>query len=216
MLWFCFYPSKITLFTDFVLWFVFICSISPPCTACLKWVPCLSLFLSMQYAIFQSPIILNVSLSCCVCINLFSFLLFLHSLSQSSFLFCLPLAVGSPYFAVTLLLSNLSLLPFFPLLLFCLLTFFPPPPVSISPPGANPQLCGVLVLLPTWAERLFPPGPLLGANDRAVPGQCQPLPRTKPQQQVGRTRTEWNNDYETWWNLNTSWFQKFGLQSWLF
>lgn len=125
--------------------------------------------------------------------------------SQSSFLFGPPLAVGSPY-----------LLPFFPLLLFCPLTFSPPPPVSISPPGANPQLCGVLVLLPTWAERLFPPGPLLGANDRPVPGQCQPLPRTKPQQQVGRTRTEWNNDYETWRNLNTSRFQKFGLQSWLF
>lgn len=88
--------------------------------------------------------------------------------------------------------------------------------VSISPPDAGPQLCGVLVLLPTWAERLFPPGPLPGANDGAVPGQCQPLPHIQPQQQVGGQRTAWNSDYESSWTLIASWFQKCGLQSWLF
>lgn len=69
--------------------------------------------------------------------------------------------------------------------------------VSISPPGADPQLCGVPVLLPTWAERLFPPGPPPGANDRAVPGRRQPLQHLQPQQQVGRTRTTPDNDFES-------------------
>uniref|UniRef100_A0A8D3BNZ0 Phospholipid-transporting ATPase n=1 Tax=Scophthalmus maximus TaxID=52904 RepID=A0A8D3BNZ0_SCOMX len=55
--------------------------------------------------------------------------------------------------------------------------------VSTSPRG-DPQLCGVPVLLPAWAERLFPPGPLPGANDGPVPGRCQPLPGVRPQQQV--------------------------------
>lgn len=87
------------------------------------------------------------------------------------------------------------------------------PPVSISPPDAGPQLCGIPVLLPTWAERLFPPGPPPGANNRAVPGQHQPLPHIQPQQQVGRTPTTAGNyDYESWWTL-TSWFHKFGLQA---
>lgn len=151
----------------------------------------------------------------CVGIHFFSppFLLFLFSL-LSFFLFCPPLAAGSPFSSVVSLLSNFSLVPF----------LHPPPPppshfsllslVSISPPGAGPQLCGVPVLLPTWAERLFPPGPPPGANDRAVPGQRQPLPHLQPQQQVGRTRTTPNNDSESWWTLSTSWFQKSGLQSW--
>lgn len=94
-------------------------------------------------------------------------------------------------------------------------SFFRPPVVSISPPDADPQLCGIPVLLPTWAERLFPPGPLPGANDRAVPGQRQRLQHIQPQQQVGRTWTAWNNDNESWWSLSTSWFQKIGMQSWL-
>lgn len=66
-----------------------------------------------------------------------------------------------------------------------------PSTVSISPPGPDPQLCGVPVLLPTWAERLFPLGPLPGAHDRAVPDQRRPPPppppHVGPRQQVGRS-----------------------------
>lgn len=136
----------------------------------------------------------------CVGINFFSFLLFLHSFLLFCFLFLWP------FFLLSLCHSNFSRHPFLLLLFLCPSTFFLFPPVSISPPGAGPQLCGVPVLLPTWAERLYPPGPPPGANDRAVPGQRQPLPRIQPQQQVGRTSA--GNDYESWWTLNTSWFQK--------
>lgn len=146
---------------------------------------------SMQYVIFQSSIILLVcnseTLLCWYSFLLFSPLTPLTS--PSSFFFCPPLAVGSPYFSVISLLSNFSLLPFLPLLFLFPSTFFLLPLVSISPPGAGPQLCGVPVLLPTWAERLFPPGLPPGANDRPVPGQRQPLPHIQPQQQVGRTKT---------------------------
>ncbi|XP_016518883.1 probable phospholipid-transporting ATPase IF isoform X2 [Poecilia formosa] len=58
------------------------------------------------------------------------------------------------------------------------------PLVSIHPPGAGPQLCGVPVLLPTWAKRLFPPGPPPGTNDGTMQGQRQQLPHIQPQQQV--------------------------------
>lgn len=73
-----------------------------------------------------------------------------------------------------------------------------PPLVSTSPPDANPQLCGVPVLLPTWAERLFPPGPPPGTNEWAVSGRGRPLPRDQPQQQVGCGGwTAWNSDHES-------------------
>ncbi|XP_014885581.1 probable phospholipid-transporting ATPase IF isoform X2 [Poecilia latipinna] len=74
-----------------------------------------------------------------------------------------------------------------------LLVAYPPPAapaqthaplVSIRPPGAGPQLCGVPVLLPTWAKRLFPPGPPPGTNDGTMQGQRQQLPHIQPQQQV--------------------------------
>lgn len=87
-----------------------------------------------------------------------------------------------------------------------------PPLVSISPPDAGPQLCGVPVLLPTWAERLFPPGPHPGTNDRAVPGRRWPLPLIQPQQQVGGRTATRNNDHESSRALCTPWLQKFGLQ----
>ncbi|XP_016518880.1 probable phospholipid-transporting ATPase IF isoform X1 [Poecilia formosa] len=72
------------------------------------------------------------------------------------------------------------------------------PLVSIHPPGAGPQLCGVPVLLPTWAKRLFPPGPPPGTNDGTMQGQRQQLPHIQPQQQVGRTAASTrNDDYES-------------------
>ena len=57
------------------------------------------------------------------------------------------------------------------------------PSVFISPADAGPQLCGVPVLLPAWAERLYPPGPAAGANERTLPGRHHPLQRRHPQQQ---------------------------------
>lgn len=104
--------------------------------------------------------------------------------------------------------------PFHPPLSFFSLPSLPPL-VSISPRDAGPQLCGVPVLLPTWAERLFPPGPRPGTNDRAVPGRRWPLPRIQPQRQVGGRTVAWNNGYEYSRALCTSWLQKFGLQLWL-
>lgn len=153
----------------------------------------------MQYLNVQ----LSIFLSECVDINFFSFFLFLHSLLTRpfSFVFLLP----------SVLLCHSSCPTFhFSLSFPCSYSpsFFLLPVVCISPPDAGPQLCGVPVLLPTWAERLFPPGPPPGANDWAVPGQRQPLPHIQPQQQVGRTWTAWNSDYESWWSLSTSWFQK--------
>lgn len=113
-----------------------------------------------------------------------------YSTHFSIILFLLPSSCRwFSLFPVISLLSNFSLLPFLPLLFLFPSTFFLLPLVSISPPGAGPQLCGVPVLLPTWAERLFPPGLPPGANDRPVPGQRQPLPHIQPQQQVGRTKT---------------------------
>lgn len=169
----------------------------------------------MQYVILQLPIsfcqnlIVNLY---CVDINFFSFVLFLHSLLPLSFSFCFfPFVLCSVIFLTLQLFTS----PFPPALSLPFHHLSPLPPASISPPGAGPQLCGVPVLLPTWAERLFPPGPPPGANDRAVPGQHQPLPHIQPQQQVGRATTARNNDYESRWALTTPWFQKCGLQSWL-
>lgn len=101
---------------------------------------------------------------------------------------------------------------------FPLLSYFMsslPPLVSISPPDADPQLCGVPVLLPTWAERLFPPGPPPGTNERPVPGWPRPLPRNQPQQQVGGRTAAWNNDHESSRTFGTSWLQKYELHFWL-
>lgn len=87
------------------------------------------------------------------------------------------------HFTLAFSFSLLTLRSFFPS------TFSLPLLVSISPPDPDPQLYGVPVLLPTWAERLFPPGPPPGANDRTVPDKHKPLPHIQPRQQVGRTRT---------------------------
>lgn len=85
----------------------------------------------------------------------------------------------------------------------CLISCPPLPPlVSVSPPDADPQLCGVPVLLPTWAERLFPPGPPPGTNEQ-------------PQQQVGGRTAAWNNDHESPPTLCTACFQKYDLHFWL-
>lgn len=173
----------------------------------------------MQYVILQSTILFcqNMTASlCCVGINFCSFLLFVHSLLPLSLSFAsCQFVLLSVLFSVFPTYATLQLFtsPFLAVFLLLSCHRLHLPPVSISPPGADPQLYGVPVLLPTWAERLFPPGPLPGANDRAVPGQRQPLPRQ--QQQVGKTSTTTNSDYESWWTVTTSRFQKFGLQSWL-
>lgn len=106
------------------------------------------------------------------------------------------------------------------LFIFVLFTFSPSvsalflllPPVYTSLPGAEPQLHGIPVLLPTWGERLYPPGPPPGANDWTLQGQRQQLPHIQPQQQVGKTTTSRKRDFE-WRTLGTSWCQKSGLQS---
>ena len=152
-------------------------------------------FDSLQYVISQrlsSCRYVTVKLFC-VGINFFSFLLFLHSLSISFFFFLRlfpKLICDFSYPVNTTLQHFISLFP-------SLRSHSTLPSVSISPPGAGPQLCGVPVLLPTWAERLFPPGLPPGANNWAVPGQHQPLPLIQPRQQVGRTTTARNNIYET-------------------
>lgn len=124
----------------------------------------------------------------------FSCLLFLHSIQS-------PLFSRCPHFSLPAsFLYHLSL----PL----------SPPVSISPPDAGPQLYGVPVLLPTWAERLCPPGPPPGANDRPVPGRRQPLPLVRPRQQVGRMAAVAArfNHFESRRDLASSRLQKFGRQ----
>ena len=197
--------------------YVFICNISALCAACFECIPCTSLF-QWQHAICHLPVIhhpvsVTVNLYYCMLIIISSLFSFFHSLLPLSFSFALflfsVLLTDVIFLTLFIPLSNLSHHPFILLLLSCFSTFFLSSPVSISPPGAGPQLCGVPVLLPTWAERLFPPGPLPGANDRAVPGQRQPMPHIQPQQQVGRTTTARNNDNESRWTHSASWFQKF-------
>lgn len=61
-----------------------------------------------------------------------------------------------------------------------------PKKVFIGAPGQGPQLCGVLVLLPTRAERLLPAGPPPGANERTLDKRQQPLRRIRSRQQVRR------------------------------
>lgn len=174
-LWFSSLLFVVFCLYDFLTVVCSICSISSHCVACFFL---FTLFL-WQHATCHPPVAVIVSecqlLQCGVGIDLFSLL----SSLTSPFIIFLLLFFDSPCSSVLFLtlhmpLSNswyhLSLLFHFPGL----------PPVSISPPGAGPQLCGVPVLLPTWAERLFPPGPLPGANDRAVPGH-PPLQLVQPQ-----------------------------------
>lgn len=135
-----------------------------------------------------------------VLIYIFSSLFPLTSLFPSflpSFFLSSVLLTSLSFILPSLCHSNFSCHPFFLLLFLCPPTFFLLPTVSINPRGAGPQLCGVPVLLPTWAERLFPPGLPPGANDRAVPGQHQQLPSIQPQQQVGRMTMSRNIDYES-------------------
>lgn len=185
--------------------YVLFAKCQPFCVACVK---CFSLYIIVPLTAcnMSSPSRLS---SCryvtvklfCVGINFFSFLLSL-SISLFFFLRLFPQLICDFSYPVNTTLQHfISLFP-------SLHSHSTLPSVSISPPDAGPQLCGVPVLLPTWAERLFPPGPPPGANNRAVPGQHQPLPLIQPQQQVGRTTTARNYIYETWWILCPSWFQK--------
>lgn len=158
----------------------------------------------------------------------------LHSVLSSLFayflyhMYCMFFNCSRMFFSVNgtcrLLLIHYSVKMWYFRHLFCVnFSVFSPFPhpflccllVSINPPDADPQLCGVPVLLPTWAERLFPPGPPPGTNERAVPGRGRPLPRNQPQQQVGGRTAAWNNDHESSRTVCTSWFQKYELHFWL-